>query len=149
MYIESLRSLPQIRERVHMLKIIGALIAGLIVGMAANMILVTLNLKLFPASTPLNNPEAWNDYIVSLPDTAFIIPVLAHLSQAFFGAWVTARLSPTQPFKFAMAIGVLSLLGGIVNASSLPIPIWMWLEMPFYLILAGVAGKIEMNRRGS
>ena len=58
MYIESLRSLPQRRERVHMLKIIGALIAGLIVGMAANMILVTLNLKLFPASTPLNNPEA-------------------------------------------------------------------------------------------
>jgi hypothetical protein len=67
-----------------MLRNIGAVIAGMVVGMALNMALIQLNsLVLFPMppGTDMNNPEQLNAYIASLPLTAFIVVVLAHLGQ--------------------------------------------------------------------
>jgi hypothetical protein len=36
-----------------------------------------------------------------------------------------------------------------MNALQLTIPTWMWLEMPFYLLLAWYAGNIEVKRRAA
>jgi hypothetical protein len=48
-----------------------------------------------------------------------------------------------------MIVGVLSLIAGITNAVMLSVPIWMWIEMPFYLVLAWAAGNIEVKRRAA
>ena len=134
-----------------MLRNVGAVIAGLIVGMALNMAIIMLNLIPFPMpeGVSMEDQEAFSAWASTLPDTAFILPMVAHLAQAFFGGWAAARLGASSPMRLAMIIGVGSLLGGIYNAMSLEIPTWMWIEMPFYLVLAWVAGNIEVKRRAA
>ena len=134
-----------------MLRNVGAVFAGLIVGMALNMAIIMANLIPFPMPEGLSmqDQEGFSAGAKTLPATAFILPMVAHLAQAFFGGWVAARLGASAPMRLAMIIGVGSLLGGIYNAMSLEIPTWMWIEMPFYLGFAWVAGNIEVKRRAA
>ncbi len=97
----------------------------------------------------MEDQEAFSAWASTLPDTAYILPVVAHLAQAFFGGWLAARLAASSPLNLAMIVGVLSLLGGLYNAVSMEIPTWMWIEMPFYLIVAWAAGNIEVKRRAA
>ena len=34
-----------------------------------------------------------------------------------------------------------------MNLINLAPPSWMWAELPFYLVLSGLAGKLELKRR--
>ena len=130
-------------------KTFGALVVGLYLGMKFNMDLVNANMNLFPP------PEGfdWTDavateaYLSSLPASAFVLVILAHLGQAFFGGWLAARLAPGYPMRMAMTIGILSMVGGIMNQMMIPLPAWTWTEIPFYLIVAYGAGMLEVNRR--
>ena len=71
----------------------------------------------------------------------------AHLGQAFVGGWVAARLGASRWMMLAMIVGVLSLAGGIANALMLSAPVWTWIEMPFYPVVAWLAGRMELARR--
>jgi uncharacterized protein len=132
-----------------------ALVIGLVVGMAVNMMFVFANLFLYPMpeGVTMDDQEAFAGWVATLPDVAFILPVVAHLGQAFVGGWLAARLGSSfglmHSRALAMCIGVISLTGGIMNALQLTIPTWMWLEMPFYLLLAWYAGNIEVKRRAA
>lgn len=134
-----------------MLRNIGAVVAGMVVGMALNMALIMLNLVFFPMpeGVSMQDQEGFSAWAATLPDSAFILPMVAHLAQAFFGGWLAARLCASNPKVLAMIVGFLSLGGGIANALSMEIPTWMWIEMPFYLVLAWVAGNIEVKRRAA
>ena len=132
-----------------------AVLIGLVVGMAVNMMFVIANLFVYPMpeGVTMADQEAFAAWASTLPDPAFILPVVAHLGQAFVGGWLAARLGSSfglmHSRALAMCIGVFSLVLGIMNAQSLPIPTWMWLEMPFYLLLAWYAGSIEVKRRAA
>lgn len=130
-------------------KMLGAFLLGMVVGMIANMVLIQLNMSIFPApeGMELNDMEAWKNFAATLPAEAFLIPVIAHLAQAFLGGWVAARVAPAHVMGLALTIGGVSMLGGIMNLINLAPPAWMWAELPFYLILAGLAGKLELKRR--
>ncbi len=73
--------------------------------------------------------------------------IAAHLGQAFVGGWVAARLGASRRMMLAMIVGVLSLAGGIANAIMLSTPMWTWIEMPLYLVVAWLAGRMELARR--
>ncbi len=45
-----------------------------------------------------------------------------------------------------MIVGALSLAGGVMNAIQLSTPVWTWIEMPFYLVVAWIAGRMEVSR---
>ena len=49
----------------------------------------------------------------------------------------------------ALIIGTLSLAGGIMNFVMLSAPAWTWIEMPFYLVVAWLAGRLEVARRAN
>ncbi len=134
-----------------MLRNIGAVIAGMIVGMVLNITIIMINLIFFPMPEGLSmqDQEGFSAWAKTLPETAFILPMVAHLAQAFGGGWLAARIGASHPMVLAMIVGVLSLGGGISNALSMEIPTWMWIEMPFYLVLAWVAGNIEVKRRAA
>ncbi len=127
-----------------------AVISGLVVGMAVNMALVLLNafvLFPMPEGTDMNDPEEFAAYIATLPTAAFLVVLVAHLGQSFVGAWVAARIGASRPMLLAMIVGVLSLAGGIVNMLQVEGPAWPYVELPLYLVVAWLAGRLELERR--
>ena len=123
---------------------IFAVLVGWIVGMAANMGFVYVNIVLHPMpdGVTFDGKEGFNAYIETLPLMAFLIILVAHLSQAFFGGLAAAKISKKRPTTVAMIIGVLSLIGGYINMQSIPLPTWMWIEMPLYLVAAWFAASL-------
>lgn len=134
-----------------MLRNIGAVIAGLLVGMVVNLLFIQLNLQFFPLpdGVSMSDQEAFKDAVAEQPAAAWIGVILAHLGQAFVGGWVAARLGASKPVLLAMIVGVLSLAGGVANAIMLATPAWTWIEMPLYLLVAWFAGQREAKRRAT
>ena len=123
---------------------IFAVLVGWIVGMALNMAFFYLNVALYPMpdGVTLQDKQGFAAYIETLPLTAFLIVLVAHLSQSFFGALAAAKISRKRPMVVAMIIGVLSLIGGYINMQSIPLPTWMWIEMPLYLVASWFAASL-------
>jgi hypothetical protein len=117
--------------------------------MAVNMSLVLLSLVLFPMpeGVDFTDTAAMPDYFSSIPAAGFLIILTAHLGQSFFGGLVAALLSPNRPREMALIIGVLSLIGGVLNMLQLPLPAWMWIEMPGYLVSAWFAASLAIRLR--
>ena len=135
-----------------MIRNILAVFAGLAAGMVTNMALVMLNAYVLfpmPPGMDMNDPDQMNAYIATLPATAFIVVLAAHLGQSFVGGWAAGRLAASKPLVLAMIVGVLSLAGGVANMMQLDHPTWMYVELPLYLVLAWVAGRIEVKRRAA
>lgn len=135
-----------------MLRNILAVFAGFVAGTFVNLGLSGLNafvLFPMPSGMDMNDPAQLNAYIAGLPTLAFVVVLVAHLGQAFVGGWVAARLGASHPMVLAMIIGGLSLLGGIANMMSVPGPAWLYVELPLYLVVAGLAGWLEQRRRGA
>ena len=129
---------------------IFAVLGGLIVGGLLNMGLIELNMRvLFPTPEGMdtNDPEQFNAYIATLPTLAFFVVLLAHLGQSFVGGWVAARLGASRPMLLAMIVGVFSLAGGIIVMMMIQGPNWMLVELPLYLVVAWLAGRLEQQRR--
>lgn len=128
-----------------MFRNIGAVLAGLVAGGVFNMALVMLNaMVLFPMppGADMNDPAAMNAYVAGLPVTALLVVLVAHLGQSFLGAWVAARLAASRPMVLALIIGALSLLGGVMNLLTIRGPTWMLIELPLYLVVAWLAGRM-------
>jgi hypothetical protein len=106
---------------------------------------------LFPAPEGMdaNDPAQFNAYVAALPTAAFLVVVLAHLGQSFVGGWLAARLGASRPMLLAMIVGVLSLVGGITAMMTIDGPDWLVVELPLYLVVAWLAGRIEQRRRGA
>jgi len=135
-----------------MIRNILAVIAGLFVGMVVNMSLVMLNAYVLfpmPPGTDMNVPEQLNAYIATLPTVAFLVVLAAHLGQSFVGGLTAARLGASRPMLLAMIVGVLTLIGGIMNWMTVEGPTWMMIEFPLYLVVAWQAGRMEQNRRAA
>lgn len=127
-----------------------ALLAGLILGSALNMALIQLNMRVFypmPEGLDMNNPAQFNAFVASLPTTAFFVVILAHLGQAFVGGYVAARLSSSHPMRLALVVGALSLAGGIAAMMTIEGPGWMAVELPLYLVVAWLAGRMVERQR--
>jgi hypothetical protein len=131
-------------EGAQVMRDILAVLVGWIVGMAVNMGFVFLNVALHPMpdGVTFNDKEGFAAYIETLPLMAFLIILVAHLGQAFFGGLAAAKISKKRPTTVAMIIGVLSLIGGYINMQSIPLPTWMWIEMPLYLVFAWLAAYL-------
>ena len=130
-----------------MIRNIIAVVVGVIVGMVFNMAVVILNTAvLFPVPEGFNwnDPDAVGAYFTNLPLPAFLVVLVAHLGQAFFGGLVAALISRNAAMTVAMIIGVLSMLAGIANMMMVPNPAWMWIEVPLYLVAAWFAGRIVL-----
>lgn len=143
------------RERVSrytspMLRTILGVIAGLFVGSIFNMALIMLNAYVLfplPAGADMNVPKVMTAWIATLPTSAFLIVIVAHLGQAGLGGWLAARISSSRPIIPAMVVGTLTMLACIMNGISLPGPVWMWIEVPLCLVVAFGVGRIEERRR--
>ncbi len=128
-----------------------AVISGIIAGMALNMGILQISYLAYPIPEGLdiNDPAQLQDYLDTLPATAFLVAMLAHLAQSFGGGWVAARLGSSRPMLLAMIVGAGSLVGGVMMMTMVKGPAWMAIELPLYLVVAWIAGRMEQKRRAA
>lgn len=122
-----------------------AVFVGLVVGMAWNMALITLNSKALypmPAGVDVKDKAAFQAYVDTLPTAAFLVVMAAHLGQAFFGGLTAAWLGGSHPVALAMVVGGVSMVGGIMMLRAVRGPAWMVVELPLYLVLSYAAGAV-------
>lgn len=127
---------------------VGSVLLGLIVGGIVNGALIGVNGALYPPppGTDTGDPTQLAAYVATLPATALLVVIVAHLLQAGIGGWIAARLG-TAPMALALIVGALSALAGVANLVMLGAPAWMWIEVPLYFVVAGGAGRLEARRR--
>ena len=103
-----------------------ALLAGLVIGGAVNMALVTLGPVLVPPPPgfDMTSAESLRESIHLLEWRHLMMTFLAHALGTFVGAWVAGRLAATHQTALALGVGAFFLLGGIAASYMFPAPAW-------------------------
>ena len=107
-------------------KIIGVM-AGLMVAMLIITVIESLNAKLHPLPNGVNieDREAMQGYINSLPKTAFIILLSGYLLASFFCGLVIRLIAKSDDRTPAYLAGIGLTTAGIVNFFSFEHPWWV------------------------
>lgn len=127
-----------------------ALVAGWIVGSIVNMGLIVLGHAVFPIEgVNTENMEELAAVMPTLSAEYFLFPFLAHAVGTFVGALVAAALAVTHKKKFALAVGVLFFIGGVMVNMMIPGPTWFTVTdlVLAYLPMAWLGGQIGGNSK--
>ena len=131
----------------NMMRNILAIIAGLVIGGSVNMALIVISPSIIPPpiGVDVNNAESLSRGIHLFEPRHFVMPFLAHALGTFAGALVAYLIAATVKTRFAYAIGVVYLCGGIAASFMIPAPAWFialdvlvaYLPMAWLAIQAG------------
>ncbi|MBU2938285.1 hypothetical protein KO494_01910 [Lacinutrix sp. C3R15] len=126
-----------------------AVIFGWFTGSVINMSLIQLGNKLFPIpGIDPNDMTALAEVIPTLNAQYFIFPFLAHALGTLTGAIVAGLIAFNHKIKFALTVGGLFLLGGIMVNYMLPGPTWFAIAdiVLAYIPMAWIGGKIAIRK---
>ena len=130
-------------------KNILAVLAGLVFGSAVNMGIVMISGSVIPPpdGADVTTMEGLAKSMHLFQPRHFIMPFLAHALGALAGAFLTGLIAANHKMKFALAIGVFFLAGGIANVFMLPSPIWFTvLDIVLaYIPMAWLGGTLAMR----
>ena len=103
-----------------------AVIAGMVIGGAVNMALITISPSLFPppAGVDVTDVESLSRSIHLFAPRHFVMPFLAHALGTLVGALVAYLIAGSHKLAMALAVGVVNLCGGIAAAFMIPAPAW-------------------------
>lgn len=109
-----------------LLRNVLAVVAGIVIGGAVNMALVTLSPSLIPppAGVDVSNAESLRGAIHLFEPRHFIMPFLAHAVGTFAGALVAYLIAASRKVGIAYAIGAVFLCGGVAASFMIPAPAW-------------------------
>lgn len=128
------------------LKNIGAVVAGLVVGSIVNMGIVMLSGSVIapPEGGDITTMEGLKATMHLFEPKHFIFPFLAHAIGTLVGAYVAAKLAATRNITMALIIGVFFFIGGSINVSMLGGPLWFTvLDLALaYIPMAYLGGKL-------
>lgn len=129
-----------------LLRNILAVLAGVVLGSVVNMAIVTFGPALIPppSGVDMSTPEGLAAGIALFEPRHFVTPFLAHALGTLVGALVAYLVAASHKARFAYAIGVLFLIGGIAACFMIPAPAWfMALDLLVaYLPMAWLAVRI-------
>lgn len=110
----------------RILRLVLAVVAGLVVGSIVNMGLIMVSGKVIPPpeGADVTTVEGLRASIHLFEAKHFIFPFLAHALGTFVGALVAVLLAPGRTAGPAWVVGCLFLLGGIANVTMIPAPAW-------------------------
>ncbi len=103
-----------------------AVVAGAVVGSIVNMGLIVIGGKVIPppAGVDVTTMEGLKAGIHLFQPKNFVFPFLAHALGTLAGAYLAARLAASRKMAMALIVGVLFLVGGVINVMSLSAPMW-------------------------
>ena len=134
-------------EMITIIRNILAVIVGLALGAAANMLIVTYGPYLIPApaGVDVTDAQSISASMHLYGPEHFVIPFLAHALGTLVGALTAFLIAASYRSYFAYAIGVAFLAGGIAVSFMIPAPAWFivvdlsiaYLPMAWISILLG------------
>ncbi len=133
------------------LKNILAIIAGLVIGSLVNGALISVSGKIIPPpnGADVTTMEGLKASLHLFEPKHFVFPFLAHALGTLVGAFVTAMIAANNKMKFAIAIGVLFFIAGLINVVMLPAPMWFNVVdlVLAYLPMAYFGGKWATQKK--
>ena len=132
-----------------LLKNILAVVLGIIIGSLVNMGIIMISGSIIPPpqDADITTMEGLKSTMHLFEPKHFIFPFLAHALGTFIGAIVAAIVAANHKGKFALAIGVFFLIGGIANVIMLPSPLWFSiLDLGVaYIPMGFIAGRLVVK----
>jgi hypothetical protein len=128
-----------------------SVLAGWLLGSIINMSLVNAGHMVFPlAGVDPSDMEALAAAMPSMEARHFLFPFLAHALGTLSGAAVAAVVAASHKMKFALGIGGLFLIGGIMVNYMLPGPVWFAVIdiVLAYLPMGWLGGKTGLALTG-
>ncbi len=125
--------------------------AGILLGSSLNMGIIMISGKIIPppAGANLTTMEGLIAAMPLMEPKHFLLPFLAHALGTLLGAWITALIVPKHKMNYALAIGALYLVGGIMNIIELPSsPLWFTIvDLVFaYIPMGYLAGRFALRK---
>jgi len=110
----------------NVLRNVLAILAGIVVGGSINSALIALGPSLIPppAGVDMTTAEGLSMGMQLLEPRHFIMPFLAHALGTFAGALAAWLIAANHRARFAYAIGVAFLAGGVAASFMIPAPSW-------------------------
>jgi hypothetical protein len=108
------------------LRVVGAVLAGLLVGFILISIVELSSLLVYPLppGLDLRNETAVNEWAQTLPPAKFAFVLGAWLVGTFAAAWLATRIARSPMGGFI--VGALLLAAGVFNMLKIPHPAWVW-----------------------
>lgn len=130
-------------------KNILAVAAGIVFGSVVNMGIVMISGSVIPPpeGADVTTMEGLRESIHLFQPRHFIMPFLAHALGTLAGAFLCASIAASHKMKFALAIGIVFLAGGIANTFMLPSPMWFTVldVVLAYIPMGWLAGKLALR----
>ncbi len=103
-----------------------AVCAGFVAGSVVNMAIITVGPMLIPPpeGADVTTMEGLRAALPLFGPQHFVAPFLAHAVGTLVGAAVAARVAATRATALAMGIAALFFVGGAINVTMLPAPMW-------------------------
>lgn len=132
------------------IKNILAVVAGIFVGSAVNMGIISISGSIIPPpnGADITTMEGLKATMHLFEPKHFLFPFLAHALGTFVGAILAAFIAANQKMRFALAIGVVFFVGGLMNVMMLPSPVWFTIVdlVGAYIPVAFLASKWVESR---
>lgn len=105
---------------------IVAVIAGIIIGGVVNSALIKISPSLIPppAGADVTTAEGLRAAMQLFEPRHFVMPFLAHALGTLAGALAAYLIAGSHKSRFAFAIGIVFLCGGIAASVMIPAPAW-------------------------
>ena len=136
----------------QVIRLILAVVAGLVIGSLVNMGLILASGHVIPppAGVDVTTAEGLKASIHLFEPRHFIFPFLAHGLGTFVGALVATVLTPGRTSGPAWVVGCAFLIGGIINVVMLPAPLWFCVLdlVVAYLPAAWLGHRVASHRAG-
>lgn len=109
-----------------LLRNVLALFAGIVMGGAANMALITLSPSLIPppAGVDVSDAESLSRAMHLFEPRHFVMPFLAHAVGTLAGALAAYLIAASYEARIAYVIGAVFLCGGVAASFMIPAPTW-------------------------
>jgi hypothetical protein len=127
-----------------------AVICGFVVGSAVNLLIIYYGPFVVPPPEGVDTTtvEGLKEGLHLMDPIHYIVPFAAHFAGTFAGAFVAGRIAVTHKTKFALSIGFLFLIGGIVAGFMIPAPGWFIAVdlILAYIPAAYLAAKLQQGK---
>jgi hypothetical protein len=130
-----------------MLRIVGAVLAGLVVMLMTVAGVEYVGHALYPPAVDLSTPEALREAIMKMPFASLAFVVIAWTLGAFLGALVAAAVLPAHRGAAAIGIGTVMLLLVAFTVMTIPHPVWMVLAGLVLPLPAAWFGAMLIRRK--